>query len=344
MYERRHNNIYFKVSGDERNKSVPLSQQLRGQRLVYTTPEFLQMNAEMRDWVRMAERDKRLARIVLDEAHCVLEWGNTFRPSYLQLCQWKTQYFSELPVTLATASISDEDIARLAALLNLKLLPAVPTDEAIGNKMTKVQGRHGQLVLVQQVTDRKNLRMEVVRKTAQAAKWISNRVGKETTIVYCMTRKEAEDTCLELVRTGCRAGVYHGGIPQSPDSDGMGVGAISNGSSRVELEEVAAFCEMTAGCRKGLLYSHFGFAFDMSRCVRNCNCSDPLDAGTESWSDEEHDYRKLTDKIKMEEEDCIPRGTIEYQYQKVLAESKRLKLPNREALSRRLIRVQPASC
>lgn len=74
------------------------------------------------------------------------------------------------------------------------------------------------MALIQQVTDRENLRMEVVRKTSKAAEYIAKRVGKETTIVYCMTRKEAEDACLALVRVGCHAGVYHGGLPANAAS------------------------------------------------------------------------------------------------------------------------------
>ncbi|KAE8978428.1 hypothetical protein PF005_g24509 [Phytophthora fragariae] len=419
----------IQVSGDERSKTVPLAQLLDGQTLVYTTPEFLQMNAEMRRWVRAARNEARLARVVLDEAHCVLEWGNSFRPAYLELCQWKTQHLSEVPVTLATASVSDEDIDRLAELFHLTLFPSVAAEEERGRMLLKVEDRYSQMALVQQVTDRENLRMEVVRKTLKTAEWIAERVGKETTIVYCMTRKEAEDVCLALVRVGCHAGVYHGGLPRKRrefvrkqwmmgqltiicatsafgmgidrsdvrfvvhhsiplslsaysqqigrsgrdgkpavcvllyseadksradaltterlDLDGTGAEAISNGSSRGELEDVAAFCEMTTGCRKELLYSHFGFRFDTSRCVRNCNCGVPLDAACGAWRDDELDLNDTTNGRKVEEEDVIPKGAIEYQYQKILAESKRLKLPKREALSRRLVRdvleAEPAS-
>lgn len=124
------------------------------------------------------------------------------------------------------------------------------------------------------------------------------------------------------------------------DFDGTGSGAISNGSSRGELEEVAAFCEMTVGCRKELLYSHFGFQFDTYRCIRNCNCGAPLETATESWHEEEFDTEQKTKLNEGDKEDDIPKGAIEYQYQKILAESKRLKLPKREALSRRIVRVR----
>ena len=115
-------------------------------------------------------------------------------------------------MTLATASVSDEDIARLAELFQLQLLPVPPTGERKG--VLDQAAPHNQLVVIQQVTDRKNLRLEVVRKESNAAQWIATRVGQETTIVYCITRKEAEDLCLALVRVGCHAGVYHGALPQ----------------------------------------------------------------------------------------------------------------------------------
>ena len=179
---------------------------------MYTTPEFLQLNDEMRQWVHAANKTKQLARIVLDEAHCVLEWGNSFRPSYLQLSHFKTKFLSEVPLTLATASISDKDIAKLAELFQLQLLPVLPTVDD-GHGLLDMT-RHNQLVVIQQVTDRENLRLEVVRKESDAALQIASRVGTETTIVYCMTRNEAESLCLALVRLGCHTGVYHGALPQ----------------------------------------------------------------------------------------------------------------------------------
>ena len=123
------------------------------------------------------------------------------------------------------------------------------------------------------------------------------------------------------------------------DFDGTGSGAMSNGSSRREVEEVAAFCEMTNGCRKELLYSHFNFHFDASQCIRNCNCGVPLEAASESWHNEEINTEHQKKVVDDDADEGIPKGAIEYQYQKILAESKRLHLSKREAMSRRLVRV-----
>lgn len=124
--------------------------------------------------------------------------------------------------------------------------------------------------------------------------------------------------------------------------------SASNGSSHVNLEEVVAFCS-TSECRKEFLYAHFGFPYDGKACPRNCNCG-PLaeDAYDESFSAE------LLAELAFEEDDAvakrssvtstsgaqaIPKGQIEYLYQRVLSETKKLGLPKREALSRRVVQV-----
>lgn len=209
----------MQLSGDERKRArnaPPLAQLLEGQRLVYTTPEFLLRNAEMQRWVRCAAEQDRVARVVLDEAHCVLEWGNAFRPAYLELSQWRARFFGSLPLTLATASVTDEEIAQLSTIFHLQLVSHDEL-ETRGAAAVAEGTAHSLMVVVQQVTDRANLRLEVVRKPASSgalARVIAGRVRQAPAIVYCLTRREAEDVCLALVRVGCHAGVYHGGLPR----------------------------------------------------------------------------------------------------------------------------------
>lgn len=204
----------LQLTGDDRqrNKDAPLDALLFGQRLVYTTPEFLVQNAEMRQWLKRAAEQTNISRLVLDEAHCVFEWGNSFRPSYLELARWKARLLPSVPVTLATASVADEDIARLADVFNLQLVRDVDTAAA---SATPLASNASLLVLVEQLADRPNLSLVVLRKPSRAAALIAQRVQSAVAIVYCLTRKECEEVCLELVRLGCRAGVYHGGMPRS---------------------------------------------------------------------------------------------------------------------------------
>uniref|UniRef100_K3W9Q6 DNA 3'-5' helicase n=1 Tax=Globisporangium ultimum (strain ATCC 200006 / CBS 805.95 / DAOM BR144) TaxID=431595 RepID=K3W9Q6_GLOUD len=430
------------VSGEDRKRqsasSASLTQLLANQRLVYTTPEFLLQNSEMQQWVRAVTEEDRIERVVLDEAHCVLEWGNTFRPSYMQLSQWRTKFFSALPITLATASVTDEEITQLADIFHVQLVTnadALSTEEDAGN--TPRAAPHEQMVVIQQVTDRANLRIEVLRKRSEddagaaTAAIIAKRVQQYPTIVYCLTRREAEDVCLSLVRLGCHAGVYHGGLPRkrrefvrkqwmggqlsvicATSAFGMGIDRsnvrfvvhhslplsltsylqqigragrdeqpavclllydesdksranaitsersdldssissfqVSNGSSHVDLEEMAAFCE-TTGCRKELLYAHFGFPFYAAECPRDCNCGqlDKEDDWREAYAAakllETTDSQDPLARHHSDEDDGLEvvnaksKGQVEYFYQRVLSETKKLGLSKREALSRRVV-------
>jgi ATP-dependent DNA helicase RecQ len=168
-------------------------------------------NREMQEWVCSLHDRRGLSRIVLDEAHCVLEWGHSFRPLYLELCRWKTRYLRDVPVTMATATVLEDDVPRLAELFHTQLLLATdppsdglhPTDRAM------------EMRLIQYISDRPNLRLEVVPKSAtRAPALIQSRVGNAPAIIYCITRREADELCLDLIRLGCRAGVYHGGVPR----------------------------------------------------------------------------------------------------------------------------------
>lgn len=121
---------------------------------------------------------------------------------------------------------------------------------------------------------------------------------------------------------------------------------VSNGSSHVDLEEMAAFCD-TTGCRKEFLYAHFGFPFESKDCPRNCNCGmldkeeDAMALYTAELLASEHANREVAGGESSDEDagNAVPKGQIEYYYQRVLTETKKLGLPKREALSRRVVHV-----
>jgi bloom syndrome protein len=85
-------------------------------RLLYVTPEFCQGD-NFRKILRVIHAQGELARIAVDEAHCVSEWGHDFRPSFQQLSFFKTE-FPDVPVicltATATARVRDDIITTLA--------------------------------------------------------------------------------------------------------------------------------------------------------------------------------------------------------------------------------------
>ena len=63
--------------------------------LIYVTPELLGVSGVMTDVLGSLHARRRLARIVIDEAHCVSQWGHDFRPDYTQLGALRDKYQGE---------------------------------------------------------------------------------------------------------------------------------------------------------------------------------------------------------------------------------------------------------
>lgn len=132
-----------------------------------------------------------IGMVAVDEAHCLSQWGQDFRPSYLQI----TEFLDELPrrpvvaafTATATQSVR-EDIRRILRL---------------NDPLELVTG-----------FDRKNLRWIVERpqKKYEALLRILERHKGQSGIVYCLSRKGTEEVCSKLCADGYRAARYHAGL------------------------------------------------------------------------------------------------------------------------------------
>ncbi len=93
-------------------------------RLLYVTPE--QCGSEtFRRRLTVVYEQKELARIAVDEAHCISEWGHDFRPSFKEL-RWFRESFPDVPVICLTATATAqvrEDVVNTLGLSaeNLKI-------------------------------------------------------------------------------------------------------------------------------------------------------------------------------------------------------------------------------
>uniref|UniRef100_A0A0K0F9Q2 ATP-dependent DNA helicase n=1 Tax=Strongyloides venezuelensis TaxID=75913 RepID=A0A0K0F9Q2_STRVS len=102
------------ISKDDREK---ISRDLRSDKpsyhIVFTTPESGK-NLFFRDILKSLFEKNLLNYLVVDESHCVSQWGHDFRPDYLKLCELKN-LFSMVPLIALTATASEtveEDIKR----------------------------------------------------------------------------------------------------------------------------------------------------------------------------------------------------------------------------------------
>ena len=129
--------------------------------------------------------------VAVDEAHCVSQWGQDFRPSYLNIAGF-IQGLPRRPVVGAfTATATDAVKSDIIKLLTLKAPLCVTTG-----------------------FDRPNLYFDV-KKPKDKFGWVLDYVrrhGEQAGIVYCATRKAVDQTCQKLVQHGISATRYHAGL------------------------------------------------------------------------------------------------------------------------------------
>lgn len=88
-------------------------------RLLYVTPELCQTDSFRRN-LQVVHRQGQLARIAIDEAHCISEWGHDFRPAYQELGWFKKNLVDpEVPITALTATATPRVRTDIINMLNL---------------------------------------------------------------------------------------------------------------------------------------------------------------------------------------------------------------------------------
>ena len=181
---------YLNSTLTPRQMDIALERAYQGAyRIIYVAPERL----ETASFLRFAQSVK-IALIAVDEAHCVSQWGQDFRPVYLRIADFVAQLPVRPVMGAFTATATQrvrEDIIRHLQLVN----PATVTTGF----------------------DRPNLYFEVVRCTEGRNRdraLLDVLRGKEgqSGIVYCATRKAVEELCDRLNLAGYAASRYHAGL------------------------------------------------------------------------------------------------------------------------------------
>lgn len=155
-------------------------------KLLYIAPERLGSN-----FFCNVLRALPIAQVIVDEAHCISEWGHDFRPSYRLIGEWLNSLPKRPIVGAFTATATkyvENDIKKLLGLDN-------------GN--VYVTG-----------FDRPNLSFSVIR-TPKRMDYVIHYVrqhANENGIIYCATRKDVDRVYENLTRAGIKVGHYHGGL------------------------------------------------------------------------------------------------------------------------------------
>ena len=163
--------------------------------LLYITPEMINKSQAIVNVFRDLHRRNRLARLVIDEAHCVSQWGHDFRPDYKLIGDVRRQ-FEGVPVMALTATATE----------NVKI-------DVIHNL-----GIQGCEVFTQSF-NRPNLTYEVRSKAKgkevleTMAETINTLYKNQSGIVYCLSRKTCEKVAEELRgKYSIKAHHYHAGL------------------------------------------------------------------------------------------------------------------------------------
>ena len=155
-------------------------------KIVYVAPERLKSSRFIR-----AAKSIRIPLIAVDEAHCVSQWGQDFRPSYLNIAE----FIAELPERPTIGAFT-----------------ATATAE-VKQDIVRILGLHDPLELTTGF-DRPNLFFSVLRPSSkpQTLEKLVKERGNKTGIIYCSTRKRVEEVCSSLCAKGFSATRYHAGL------------------------------------------------------------------------------------------------------------------------------------
>jgi bloom syndrome protein len=147
-------------------------------KLLYITPERYSKSERLRSLLRNLVSKGLLSRFVIDEAHCLSQWGHDFRPDYLSLANIRSE-FPVIPIMALTAT----------------------ANQAVVNDSMRIMKMRPDTFLHTQSFNRANLSYEVKKKTGNgydelAAIVLSKK--HQTGIIYCFSRKDCESVSENL--------------------------------------------------------------------------------------------------------------------------------------------------
>ena len=181
---------YINSSLTENQIRIALSYASQGRyKIIYVAPERLN-TPRFLDFACNAD----ISMLTVDEAHCISQWGQDFRPSYLEIAGFLTRLPRRPIVSTFTATATERVKNDIVASLGLN------------NPVTMVTG-----------FDRPNLFFRVVTRKGGSQKdnSIINYVKKhedESGIIYCATKKNVDKLYTLLNEQGISAGRYHAGL------------------------------------------------------------------------------------------------------------------------------------
>ncbi|KAL7820134.1 P-loop containing nucleoside triphosphate hydrolase protein [Trichoderma aethiopicum] len=222
------------IDASSLNSNTPLDERDRIQRdletghprtrLLYVTPELCS-GSRFRQRLQLVHRQRELARIAIDEAHCISEWGHDFRKDFKRL-SWFRETFPDVPIMCLTATANAQVRQDILKVLRLDATP-----ERIKTFLMSPQ--------------RSNLHLEIRytkdeddNRLSDFLKWIHGvydrrraeprqselvkyreRTDNVSGIIYTMSRDECESLSASLRDAGIGARPFHAKLPKDVKED-----------------------------------------------------------------------------------------------------------------------------
>lgn len=185
--------VYFHSGLSRRETQLGLTRCRLGKiKLVYISPERLQNDGFIAELRAMT-----VSLIVVDEAHCISQWGYDFRPSYLKVADMRAIVGKEVPILALTASATPEVTADIMRSLRFR-----EGSQMFARSFT----RENLSYIIRYADFKEDTLLRVLRATSGCA------------IVYVRSRRRCREIAQTLVREGISADYYHAGLdPEEKD-------------------------------------------------------------------------------------------------------------------------------
>lgn len=166
-------------------------------RLLYLSPETLLSDSV---WQRLCQPSLRIQGIILDEAHCLVQWGDTFRPAYYRLGAVRSALLQAKPT---------------GTRLSIAAFTATADPQAQATIQRVLQLEDPQIFRLNPYRPNLTLNVQVVwtprQRRQQMLQFIRNQ-GRQAGLVYVRTRRDSEDLARWFSEQGFRTAPYHAGL------------------------------------------------------------------------------------------------------------------------------------
>lgn len=193
----------YLLNGDlkEREKNVVLNELRKDYpniKLLYTTPESILGNEEIKECIINLYKKNLINRFVLDEAHCISTWGNDFRPHYLKVRKLKQEY-KRVPIIALTATATERVKKDILDILQLKDVKIFQSSFLKTNLNINIKFRGS----------KKKDELETIEEIGNDLKTkYKNKCG----ILYAFSRKKCEEISNKLKDIGIKSEYFHAGM------------------------------------------------------------------------------------------------------------------------------------